>query len=691
MKWHRAFFGPALEEYHQNDEIEDESPKSNRTLTMIKSRGKGPKWMISVGGSQEDVDMLQFVNKKFKPKSIQLDFTQHSEVAVPLILYDPVPNLDALMSVNKMNYSRLKEKIEERTNLDHVLIEACASETPDNDLLMTTVWSENTMLESKTILLTDESETENNEELDEILTEGFMPVSICGFKQKNVSSSHYLIVFVKPQKFSETPSSLARIKIGQSLKNFLEEDQLMTKHGMSVQRLHVHMAEDGKLKCAAIYLPSNPQQLSSSTPDHFINSGSDLRKLYSQAKHKRRGHEFVPKSVSRIQMNEDGDEEFVVLWKRGQPIWDLPPPTPARIPDQPIPVQRLVNSRLKVSHQIQRFVNRQIIDFMQRFDIPGLSVGISKDEELKLASGYGYANLKTKEKLTSKHKFRIASISKVVTATGIAMLIDEEKLLIDEKVFGKKSIFGDKFATDGAWHNSENDPVFLSELNESTDDLIRKTLHNSPPKERPGKRFAYSNFGYLLLGRIIEERSNLSYVDFVNQRLFEPSGLPPQSLMKRGLNADGGVLYYSTPEVSDDPYELPDPLNLAACCGWEMSPTDLLTFLSHADGFISEPDLISTEMFALMGTPTKQSNNTYGLGWSVDKREFEGRTHQGQMPASLSLLVRTDSGVELVLTMNKFPPKVIAIPALSLLAQSLVSSFENVETESIENYESEEA
>jgi CubicO group peptidase (beta-lactamase class C family) len=92
----------------------------------------------------------------------------------------------------------------------------------------------------------------------------------------------------------------------------------------------------------------------------------------------------------------------------------------------------------------------------------------------------------------------------------------------------------------GAWSNSnDDDPVFRSERQQTPADLIRETLQKSPPKEEPGNRFLYSNFGYLLLGEVIQKRSGLTYIDFVNERLFAPSGLPQQKFMDPDLVANG--------------------------------------------------------------------------------------------------------------------------------------------------------
>lgn len=115
----------------------------------------------------------------------------------------------------------------------------------------------------------------------------------------------------------------------------------------------------------------------------------------------------------------------------------------------------------------------------------------------------------------------------------------------------------------------------------------------------------------------------------------------------------GDVLYYMTPESPDDPYELPAPALLEACCGWVLAPQDLLRFSTHVDGFPARPDLISAAAFLQMGRMTRASNYSYGMGWWLNERGFNGRSHQGQMPSALTLLVRADSGAQLVISTNR--------------------------------------
>ncbi len=75
------------------------------------------------------------------------------------------------------------------------------------------------------------------------------------------------------------------------------------------------------------------------------------------------------------------------------------------------------------------------LDFYTYFnEVPGIAVGIFVEDEVIFNKVYGYADLKNKTKLTKQHLFRIASHSKLFTATAIMKLYNEEKLSIDDKI-----------------------------------------------------------------------------------------------------------------------------------------------------------------------------------------------------------------------------------------------------------------
>jgi CubicO group peptidase (beta-lactamase class C family) len=89
------------------------------------------------------------------------------------------------------------------------------------------------------------------------------------------------------------------------------------------------------------------------------------------------------------------------------------------------------------------FIDSTIISFKQKWNIPGISVAIAKDGKLIYAKGFGYADTSKKELVTINSLFRIASCSKTITAMGIMKLVENNKLHLDDAVFGEKGILND--------------------------------------------------------------------------------------------------------------------------------------------------------------------------------------------------------------------------------------------------------
>jgi CubicO group peptidase (beta-lactamase class C family) len=87
--------------------------------------------------------------------------------------------------------------------------------------------------------------------------------------------------------------------------------------------------------------------------------------------------------------------------------------------------------------------------------------------------------------------------------------------------------------------------------------LIAWTLENQPLSQHPGTRYTYSNFGYCLLGRVIEKITGQSYVDCVRQSVLEPSQIQGMRIAGNSLldRADGEVIYHRQ-EADRLPYSM---------------------------------------------------------------------------------------------------------------------------------------
>ena len=161
--------------------------------------------------------------------------------------------------------------------------------------------------------------------------------------------------------------------------------------------------------------------------------------------------------------------------------------------------------------------------FMEKYDVPALSFAVGYAGEIVHRDAFGLADRERNEAITPMHLFRIASVSKTITSTTIFGLIEQGRLKLADKLFGPGGITGTDYGrppynpgvneitlgqllthTGGGWTNDSRDPMF-GHPRMSQPELIGWTLSNRPLDNPPGQHYAYSNFGYCVLGRVIEK------------------------------------------------------------------------------------------------------------------------------------------------------------------------------------------
>jgi CubicO group peptidase (beta-lactamase class C family) len=298
-------------------------------------------------------------------------------------------------------------------------------------------------------------------------------------------------------------------------------------------------------------------------------------------------------------------------------------------------------------------------EFMGKYKVPGFSVAIAKDGKLVYAEGFGMADT-AGEKLTPRHRFRIASVSKPITSVTIMSLIEQTRLGLSERVFGKGGVLGLDFGTPpyrphveeitiehllthtaGGWDNQgpDPDPMFTNpSMNHAR--LISWTLDNLPIRHTPGEHHAYSNFGFCLLGRVIEKRAGVGYAAYVRDNILRRCGISAMEIAGNTL-ADRRpleVVYYG--QKGEDPYGM-QVARMDSHGGWIATPTDLVRFLVRVDGFATKPDILKPETLRTMTTGSS-ANSGYAKGWMVNKQD--NWWHNGSLPGSTTLMVRTSGG-----------------------------------------------
>lgn len=294
--------------------------------------------------------------------------------------------------------------------------------------------------------------------------------------------------------------------------------------------------------------------------------------------------------------------------------------------------------------------------WMARTGTPGFSFALSRNGALVLTRAYGYADVERKEAMSPGHRLRIASVSKPITSAAIARLVQQGKLAFNSQVFGNQGMLGTAYGskpyhqwlyalnvdhllthTSGAWPNSHNDPMFFKPA-WSLRRVIDYTLDTLPLSAPPGAQYAYSNFGYALLGRIIERRSKLSYEQYVRQHLLAPMGINRMEIGGNTLaerKADEARYY---PAASSYSMNI---RRMDAHGGWIATPADLLRFTVRVDGFPSVADQLPANFLKRMYTPSA-ANANYARGWSVNASD--NYWHDGSLPGTSAVLVRTGNG-----------------------------------------------
>jgi CubicO group peptidase (beta-lactamase class C family) len=293
--------------------------------------------------------------------------------------------------------------------------------------------------------------------------------------------------------------------------------------------------------------------------------------------------------------------------------------------------------------------------FMARFGVPGLAVAIARRGTMVYEEGFGWA-IDGRERVTPASLFRIASVSKPITAVTVMSLVERNLLRRDARVFapggplGRHPIY-ERYVpevtvehllthTAGGWPNDATDPMFRNPRM-GHEQLIDWAIASVPLTQPPGAYFAYSNFGYCVLGRVIERVTGRPYADYVRDTVLARCGAAGMRIAgnTRAERAAAEVAYYG--QGGEDPYAI-KVARMDSHGGWLASAGDLVRFAVHVDGFDDAPSTLAAETIRLMTTSTA-ANPEYARGWQVNHRH--NWWHAGTLPGTVAIMVRTASGL----------------------------------------------
>ncbi|WP_199338648.1 serine hydrolase [Nostoc sp. FACHB-145] len=316
-------------------------------------------------------------------------------------------------------------------------------------------------------------------------------------------------------------------------------------------------------------------------------------------------------------------------------------------------------------------IDQTVAEFMQNYDVPGLSLAIAKDGRLVLAKTYGLADKSANERVAPRHRFRIASVSKPITAIAIMKLLEQGQLRLSDRIFGQDGILGTTYGTipyqpnveqitvehllshlGGGWSNSSNDPMFSNPSMNHTQ-LISWVLDNRSLDNAPGTKYAYSNFGFCVLGRVIETVTGQTYENYIKTNILEPCGITDMqisgdTLAEKKVNE---VTYYG--QSNEDPYGM-KVARMDAHGGWIAKPIDLVRLSVQVDGINPKPDILGANTIVAMYQGSS-INSGYAKGWSVNSAN--NHWHNGSLPGEQAFLVNTSDGFSWAVLVNTRSPK----------------------------------
>jgi CubicO group peptidase (beta-lactamase class C family) len=261
----------------------------------------------------------------------------------------------------------------------------------------------------------------------------------------------------------------------------------------------------------------------------------------------------------------------------------------------------------------------------QEWSAPGMSIAVVVDGRIAWSRGFGLADVENEVQARPDTVYRIASISKPLTATAILQLVEKGRLSLDDPVTKHVPTFPDRGLainlrhllthTSGIRHYKEGE-MDLKEHFDSVEEALG-IFKDDPLLFTPGTKYSYSSYAYNLLGAVVQRASGLTFEAYMKEKVWGPAGMTSTRLEHQGeivprrsqqyvRSGDGGV--------RNAPYA---DLSVKWAGGGMISTVEDLARFAIA---LDQGVLVKPETLALMCEPMTLADGTrtdYGLGWDV--------------------------------------------------------------------------
>ncbi len=320
-------------------------------------------------------------------------------------------------------------------------------------------------------------------------------------------------------------------------------------------------------------------------------------------------------------------------------------------------------------------IDNRVYDFMKKHNLPGVSIAISKDEEIVYRAGYGFADKSKEERVTVDHLFRLASMSKQHAAIAIMSLYEQGLVKLDDIVFGEKGIlskYGSDMSSTAKRITVENllnhtsgytdDCIFPSKsmyYNKTLDERIQTLVDNASVDYIPGTTHKYNNTNFGVLSMIVEVISGKTFEEYIKD-LYAQYDIKD---ICGGKNNESQKLKNEVSYYGQDGKNAygNDVENGIGAGGIIATPTALMKLMAHIDYGTKVADMFKKETLGIMYKPMENVVNTsgnpyqkYALGWRCKYTDFPNwpAFHGGTLAGVCTIWSRNVSNVNGVILCN---------------------------------------
>lgn len=271
--------------------------------------------------------------------------------------------------------------------------------------------------------------------------------------------------------------------------------------------------------------------------------------------------------------------------------------------------------------------------YLKKKQVPGCALMVRHNGKLVLAAGYGIANLEHNVPVKPQTVFRSGSIGKQFTAMAVMLLVEEQKLALDDPI--------SKYLTVPAnWsgitvrhlltHTSGlgDYPQNFSLQRDYTEDELLKMITAQPLGFGPAEKWSYSNLGYVTLGILIHKVSSELWGDLLQKRVFEPLDMKhARVISETDIIPNRAAGYVLKDEVLKNQQWVSPSVNTTADGSLYFTIEDLAKW----DEALETGKLLSHAAYEQMWTPVRLNNSStapYGFGWRVTRGDSNHRVFE---------------------------------------------------------------